>query len=83
MALIRNELGELYRSEDFEEPRHLKLRYMGEPADWPKPYTNARCAVCGEPFYSKRSGHRYCSQYCQSKAKNARARARKKADGGR
>ena len=72
MGLIMNSCGELYRSDDFDGPRPLKLKPCGDvriggPAhvDKRKGMGEARCAVCGAVFAKRTANHAFCSDSCK------------------
>lgn len=82
MALIMNELGELYDPADFEPRRGMRLRSDPIPRErreqGSKTYGRAACAVCGAEFTRRSTSQLYCSQPCSTEAYNERRRERRK-----
>ena len=46
------------------------------------PRVTKQCEVCGESFRTRNVDRKYCGDECKTKAKNARAYERQKADAG-
>lgn len=77
MALIQNEYGELYRSDDFAPPKMMKLKgtNIGQiRADEARDMAEAKrrdlpvCEVCGLPFERRSNNQKYCCRACYWKA---------------
>lgn len=80
MTLMMNELGELYRPEDFEPPRNPFAKYAKTPASKlddepvrarakPSKVYNKKCDICHEPFVTGHKDQKYCSDECRKEAK--------------
>lgn len=87
MGIIQNELGELYRTDDFEEPPHMKLAHHGpndraprKPQQGPRDGAR-RCGYCGARLDERADPRkRYCCKACASLASYHR-RKKAKLDG--
>ena len=66
MSLIQNDMGELYRSSDFEGPRRMKLGHGGGA------YGQGICPVCGKAFAKRAQAQSYCSGECKYTARMKR-----------
>ena len=75
MPLIENEFHELYRSDDFELPKMMKLNYTDERfmnASEPEADADIEdllvCAHCGQPFVRRIYNQKYCCRGCANRA---------------
>lgn len=89
MALITNELAELYNPEDFEPPKNPFAKYAKMPAsrlDYepvrarakPGKVYDKECGICHEPFATGHKDQKYCSDECRKEAKRRRNAKRRR-----
>ena len=84
MPLISNEMGELYRTDDLEPPKRLKLRESnaGQVSEARKAHEeeqdgDATCRWCGKPYVKRTPNHAFCSDECRKKASELRRKLRR------
>ena len=84
MPLISNEMGELYRTDDIEPPKRLKLRESNvgqvradEARKAHEQEGDATCRWCGKPYVKRTPNHAFCSDECRKKASELRRKLRR------
>ena len=75
MTLLSNEHGELYRSDDLEPPRHMRLSY-GRKLKKLKPKPDGRtCKFCGNALQEgARKNRLYCTDKCRQRMRKLRGK---------
>lgn len=75
MPLIQNSHGELYRSEDFAEPKRIKLGHGGGR------FGQGICPECGKAFTKRAQAQGYCSDACKYAARMKREAEKARKEG--